>query len=202
MQTEKAILQLAEIHRQLVTIDSVRVFRSASVAMTGLLAMGGAVSQWAVGIDPQVHPALFMTLWIAIAAGGAGMTLLEMMGRAMSESSSLTRELNWMLVRQFTPFVLGGALITWALMDNLALIIVVPGVWGLIFGLGILACAHWLPKRCASSRSWRFSSSLSARGGSASSACSSDLIASTLFSARCALGSCAAVRFFANSLRK
>jgi hypothetical protein len=77
----------------------------------------------------------------ALAAG------LEMMIRARNSSTPMTRELTWLALEQFCPALMAGALLTVVLVRSAPESLwMLPGLWQIVFSLGIFASCRLLPR--------------------------------------------------------
>jgi hypothetical protein len=147
MELREALTQITEIRLQLARTEVFRGYRAMPVAFSGGVALLAAFIQAGTIADPALQIGPYLVLWIGAAvlsAVGAG---VEMMIRARTAASPLTRELTWLALEQFCPPLLAGALVTVVLVrvapENLWLL---PGLWQIFYGLGIFASYRLLPK--------------------------------------------------------
>ena len=142
-----AMSQIADIRRTLAQTETFRGYRSLTVAWTSLFAMLGAAIQICLVPAPLETPARYLTVWIGLAIVGLIVSGGEILIRARRSQSSLTRQLSWLAVEQFLPCVFVGGAVTWGIasyaVEQLWLL---PGLWSLIFGLGVFASARLLPR--------------------------------------------------------
>lgn len=147
MELREALTQIAEIRRQMAKSDVFRGYRSAPVAVSGLLAVGAALAQPRFAPDPQQNVWGYLTLWIGVAVISMLAVALEMTLRLQLTQDRAHRELTRLAVEQFLPCVVAGVLVTAVLVrhdaQNIALL---PGLWQILFSLGICASARLLPK--------------------------------------------------------
>jgi hypothetical protein len=72
---------------------------------------------------------------------------LEMMIRARNSSTTMTRELTWLALEQFCPSLLAGALLTVVLVRTAPESLwMLPGLWQIMYALGIFASCRLLPR--------------------------------------------------------
>ena len=71
MELREALLQIAEIRRHMAKSDVFRGYRSAPVAVSGLLALGAAALQSRFIPEPYEAPNEYLALWI----GTAGLSM-------------------------------------------------------------------------------------------------------------------------------
>jgi hypothetical protein len=144
MDPREALSRIEQIREQLARAELVRAFRAASVASTGIIAFVAAMVQWRWNLNDCDN---FLNLWLLAAAAGIVVVGTEMAVRCACSGSTLQRDATLLAVRQFVPCVVAGALLTLALYqfapDALRLL---PGLWGIIFSLGVFASRPGLPR--------------------------------------------------------
>lgn len=150
-----AMSQIADIRRTLAKTETFRGYRSLTVAWTSVFAfLGAAIQLWLVPA-PLETPGRYLTVWIGLASVGLVVSGSEVVIRARLSPSGLTRQLSWLAVEQFLPCVFVGAAVTWAIasfaVNQLWLL---PGLWSLIFGLGVFASARLLPREVTGVAIW------------------------------------------------
>lgn len=147
MELRDALTQIAEIRRQMAKGDVFRGYRSAPVAVSGLLALVAAVAQPYVVPDPAGNITAYLLLWISTAALSVVAVAAEMGVRMVMTHDRTYLELSRLAVEQFLPSVIAGVLVTVVLVrhapSNVALL---PGLWQIIFSLGIFSSARLLPR--------------------------------------------------------
>ena len=144
-----AMSQIADIRRTLARTEVFRGYRSVTVAWTSLFAMGGAAAQILWIPKPLVAPMAYVAMWVGLAAVGLVVSGLEITLRARRSQSTLTRQLSWLAVEQFLPSVFArrSCTVTWAVASFASeQLWLLPGLWSLIFGLGVFASARLLPR--------------------------------------------------------
>lgn len=147
MELRDALVQIAEIRRQMAKNDVFRGYRSAPVAFSGLLALVGAVAQTRLVADPLTDPTLYISVWMAMAVLSVAAVATEMGVRMVWTHDWKYLEPTRLAVEQFLPPMIAGLLLTVILVrqspEHLALL---PGLWQILFSLGIFASARLLPK--------------------------------------------------------
>ena len=143
MEVRDALDQLDRIHDQLTKAEVYRGFRVPAVALVGAVGLLAAAAQrWVV---PAGDPFAFAWYWSAI--GGAGV----MMGFGAAVRSYFFREDDFerrrtrRVMGQFLPCVLAGGLLTVALARTGGFVPLLPGMWAVVFGLGVVAVRPHLP---------------------------------------------------------
>jgi hypothetical protein len=147
MELREALAQISEIRDHLARTETFEGYRSATVAASGVLALTAAAMQTALIPDPMGRLDAYLTLWITVAIMSAGITGIEMFVRSRRAASETAVRLTRMVVEQFSPCLIVGALLT------LAIAVVapetawmLPGLWALVFGLGVFASARLFPR--------------------------------------------------------
>jgi hypothetical protein len=147
MELRDALTQIAEIRRQMAKGDVFRGYRSAPVAASGLLALLAAVVQPYVVADPAGNIATYLWLWISMAVLSVVGMAAEMGVRMVLTHDRTYLEPTRLAVEQFLPSVVAGVLVTVVLVRHApANVALLPGLWQIIFSLGMFASARLLPR--------------------------------------------------------
>ncbi len=142
MELEKSQEHLAEIHRHLARTEVYRGYRARFVAISGVMALIGALFQpvWPEG--PQKG---FVLYWAALAAANVTLISANILWDSLKSSPFLRRK-TLSAVGQLIPSLLAGFLLTWAVyFQSPTLIPYLPGLWTLCFSLGVFASTPYLP---------------------------------------------------------
>jgi hypothetical protein len=141
------LTQISEIRQQVARTEVFRGYRAVPVAFSGLLAFAAGVLQAIWLPDPAHHLSSYLALWIGAAGISALAAGTEMVIRSRRSSSLLRREITWLAVEQFLPCLAAGGLLTAVLVafarDSLWML---PGLWQILFSLGIFASYRLLPR--------------------------------------------------------
>jgi hypothetical protein len=146
MHVREALDRLDAIRDQLARSEEYRGFRAAGVATTGVIGLLAAVAQPHLAFPGADG---FVTYWVAVAAvagvlGGAPAVYAYLAGDADA------RRRGRLVAGQFLPCVLAGAGATAALArGGPELVALLPGVWAVVFGLGVIATRPYLPPAVA-----------------------------------------------------
>jgi hypothetical protein len=147
MDLHEALTQITEIRQQMARTEVFRGYRSVPITFSGLLALGIAGFQALWLPHPEEDVGSYLLLWIAAAI----LSLLVMgIGLVLDywhNPSPLTRSTTLLAVGQFLPCVAAGGLVAFVLWNHAAYDLwMLPGLWSILFGLGIFASYRLLPR--------------------------------------------------------
>lgn len=146
MELDDAIGRISEIRTQLARTETFRGFRALTVAFSGALGVAAAVVQASCIPQPVERLGDYLRLWI-----GAALVNLIVIGVELAYGWSITdsplkRRLTIQAIQQFAPCVLAGAVMTGVIAASAPEIAwVLPGLWAMLFSLGVFACCRLLP---------------------------------------------------------
>lgn len=151
----KALGEISSIRRQVARSTEFRGYGPATLAMTGVLALvAAAVQSWAVPDAPH-HLAAFLGVWVSTAVIASALTGVEVYRRTQRVHSGMSDEMLRMAVEQFLPSAASGLLITIVLLRSVpAVTWMLPGLWQVIFSLGIFASCRFLPRLMVAAGVW------------------------------------------------
>ncbi len=146
MRVDEALSQVRSIQLQLARTRQYCCYRSATIALSGFLALGAAFLQANWIAHPLEDLARYLLLWVCVAAVSVVVVGLEVLVRWQRSDSPHARRQTLTTVRQFLPCVVAGAVTTWGMAafcpQHAALL---PALWSIIFSLGIFASSAYLP---------------------------------------------------------
>src|SRR5258708_19071148 len=143
----EALTEITTIRRQIVRTAEFRGYGPITVAMTGLVAIAAAEVQARL-LPAAAHDVIiYLMLWISTAAIATSLIGLEMVIRSRTIHSSLGPEMILHAVEQVVPSGVAGALLT-AVLIRIApnTVWMLPGLWQILFSLGVFASARFLPR--------------------------------------------------------
>jgi hypothetical protein len=144
MEVRDALDRLDRIHEQLTKAEVYRGFRVPAVALVGCVGLLAAAGQaWAV---PAHEPLAFVWYWSAVGAAGALVGFAAAVRSYFFREDDFERRRTRRVMGQFLPCVLAGALLTAALARSESFVPLLPGMWAVVFGLGIVAVRPHLPR--------------------------------------------------------
>jgi len=146
MELRDALTQISQIRQQVAQTEVFRGYRAVPVAFSGLLAMGTAAFQAFWLPDPEQNIPAYLYLWLGAAVLSMLATGIEMTLHWRFRASAIERTKLWLAVSQFLPSVAAGALLTIVLTNRApGSLWMLPGLWALLFSLGIFASCRLLP---------------------------------------------------------
>jgi hypothetical protein len=146
MRIEDALSQVRTIQTHLARTQRCCCYCSATVAASGFFAVLAAATQSVHLPNPLLDLQKYLFLWIGVAALSVAVIAAEMLWRWQQTQSRHARRQTVAALRQFAPCLTTGALLTWAIVtaspEHAALL---PGLWSIVFSLGVFASATHLP---------------------------------------------------------
>jgi len=143
----QALAEIRAIRTQVARGTQFRGYGPRSIAASGVLALAVAAIQarWFAGSGHDV-PA-FLEIWIATAALSVILSACETVTRARRVHDVLAREMTQAAVEQLLPALVAGLLLTVVLVKATPQVTwMLPGLWELVFSLGIFASCRFLPR--------------------------------------------------------
>ncbi|MFO0861226.1 MAG: hypothetical protein U0570_11770 [Phycisphaerales bacterium] len=150
MRLDEALEQISDIRRQMVKRQVFRGYRALTVGFSGVLGVGAAAVQQRWAGAPEVGAGLFLdrylVLWAGVAATSLLAAALEIVWRVGRDG--LAKRHAMLAVERFGPsVVVGGLLMVCIYRGEPAAAWMLPGLWAMIFGLGIFASNELLPRK-------------------------------------------------------
>jgi hypothetical protein len=157
----QALSEISAIRAQVARGSEFRGYGPGSIAFSGALALVVAAvqSHW---LPASQHDApLFLAIWVATAAVAVLLTTAETIARAWRVHSGFAVEMIQAAVEQFLPCIIVGialtAVVTRVAPDDIWML---PGLWQLVFGLGVFASCRFLPRQMFAVGAWYFAAGL------------------------------------------
>jgi hypothetical protein len=151
----KAIGDISSIRRQVARSTEFRGYGPMTLAATGFSAVLAAAAQAVWVPDPANHIALYMAIWLSTAIVSAALIGTEMFARTRRIHSGLADEMIRMAVEQFLPSAGAGGLLTFVLLRYVPTAgWMLPGMWQIIYSLGVLSSTRFLPRLMIAPGSW------------------------------------------------
>jgi hypothetical protein len=147
MELHEALSQISAIREHVARAETFRGYRSAIVGFSSVACLAAAMVQSLWIPHPQQTPGRWLMLWVATAAMCLATVGCEMVWRRRRGAASHEARLTRLAVEQFLPCVVAGGLLTAVLArvapESLSLL---PGLWAVLFGLGVFASCRLLPR--------------------------------------------------------
>jgi len=151
----EALTEIAAIRSQIVRTAEFRGYGPITVAITGLVAFASAELQAQLFPAAAHEVATYLTFWISTAAIATSLIAFEMVLRSRTIHSGLAQEMVLHAVEQLVPSGVAGILVTVVLLkvapDSIWMI---PGLWQILFSLGVFASARFLPRAVFAVAAW------------------------------------------------
>jgi hypothetical protein len=143
----QALAEINAIRTQVARDTQFRGYGPVTIAASGVLALLVAASQSLMNRD-GIDFLSFLAVWVATAAISIALTATETIRRARRVHSGLANEMLQAAVEQFLPALIVGLLLTavmlWSAPRELWML---PGLWQLLFSLGVFASCRFLPRQ-------------------------------------------------------
>jgi hypothetical protein len=142
----RALAEIKHIRSQVARDTQFRGYGPASVAASGMLALLVAAleSHW---LRNETDFRAFAAVWIATALVSVTMVAIQMMFRARRVHCGLATEMVLSAVEQFLPALVVGTLLTAVVLGAAPQATwMLPGLWQLLFSLGVFASCRFLPR--------------------------------------------------------
>lgn len=151
----RALDQISEIHEQMAKGEVFRGYRPLPIAICGFVGLAAA------GLQQYLLPGLahliapkgvsasqsFVVYWVMTAALSAAVPAIVIGWRYIVTDDSFARRTTNRVVGQFLPAIAAGVVATAAIYPlGDAIIRLLPGLWSIIFALGVFASRPYLPR--------------------------------------------------------
>lgn len=153
----QALLDIRSIRRQVAQATEFRGYGPLTLFSTAVLAVlaGAAQAHWVS--EPADHPVQYVALWLTTGVFCAALIATQMLTRAKRLHSGLADQMIRMAVAQFLPAGFAGAVIPFVLLRVTHDVFwMLPGLWQIIFSLGVFASCRCLPKPMLLAGGWFF----------------------------------------------
>ena len=151
----QALVEIRSIRRQVAQTTEFRGYGPATLFATALLAVAAGVIQMYWLADASAHPAQYVALWLGTAVFCAALIGSQMLARANRIHSNMADEMIRMAVEQFVPAAVVGVVLPFLLLRApQSLLWILPGLWQIVFGLGVFACCRCLPRAMLLAGGW------------------------------------------------
>jgi len=152
MNIHRALADIANIRAQLDRTEAYRGFRSTAVGVSVVFLVAGACVEKIWISDPAFQIDRFLAVWLCVAVASAIVAMIEMVVRTRLSENELVTKMHWSLARQIAPSMVVGFVLTMLIAghaveneQSAGLMWTLPGVWSMIYGLGLFSCHKHLP---------------------------------------------------------
>jgi hypothetical protein len=158
---DRALADITAIRSQLARGTEFRGYGPMTVAATGFVAVGAAAIQALWLPDPASALFEYVAVWVATAAISVLLIGIEMVARSRRIHSGLADEMIHAATEQFIPAGVAGALLTFVLFRFAPQSLwMLPGLWQIVFSLGIFASCRCLPRPMFGAGVWYLATGL------------------------------------------
>ena len=156
---DKALADITAIRSQMARGTEFRGYGPVTVAATGVLALLAAGVQALWLPDPAATRSPISPCGVATAALAADLGV-EMVARSRRVHRGLADEMIYAAIEQFIPAGVAGALLTVVLYRFAPDAWMLPGLWQIMFSLGVFASCRSLPPRMFAVGMWYLAAGL------------------------------------------
>jgi hypothetical protein len=158
---DKALADITAIRSQMARGTEFRGYGAATVTATAVLAVVAAVVQAFWLPDPAGDAMAYLALWVATAAISVLLIGSEMVARTRRIHSGLADEMIHAATEQFIPAGVAGLLLTVVLYRYAPQDLwMLPGLWQIVFSLGLFASCRSLPRAMFAAAVWYLAAGL------------------------------------------
>jgi len=156
-----ALAEISAIRSQIARETEFRGYGPASVAASGIIALLVAALQ-AHWLRSSTHDfGAYLAIWIATAAISLALSGTETVLRARRVHSSFANEMIYQAAEQFLPALAAGLLLTIVVVRfAVHSVWMLPGLWQVVFSLGIFASRRFLPRQMVLVAMWYLAAGL------------------------------------------
>jgi len=157
----RALADISEIRGQMARGTLFRGYGPAALVATGFLAMLAAIIQAVWLDDPAGNIAGYLALWVGTAILCAVIIGIEAIRRSRRAHSGLADDMLRAAAEEFLPAAVAGLLLTlvirWCAAPSLWML---PGLWQILFSLGVFASCRSLPRAMNAVGAWYLATGL------------------------------------------
>jgi hypothetical protein len=144
---DRALVDIRSIRRQVAQTTEFHGYGPATLFATAILAVLAGLAQARWLTEPAAHPSQYVTLWLTTGIVCAALITTQMLTRANQLHSGMADEMVHMAVAQFLPAAIAGALLPFVMLRVAQNVIwMLPGLWQILFSLGVFASCRSLPR--------------------------------------------------------
>jgi hypothetical protein len=151
----RALLDIRNIRRQVAQTTEFHGYGPLTLSATAIFALLAGVTQSYWLPNPAGHPGQYIALWLTTGIVSAALIATQMFTRANRLHSGMADDMVRMAVAQFLPAAAAGVIIPFVLLNiNPIVFWMLPGLWQIIFSLGVFASCRCLPRPMLLAGAW------------------------------------------------
>jgi len=152
---DRALVDIRSIRLQVARTTEFRGYGPLTLSATAFMALLAGTAQWRWVPAPAAHPLAYVAVWLTTAIVCAALIATQMLMRANRYHSGMADEMVRMAVAQFLPAGIAGAVLPIVLLRAPREVFwMLPGLWQIIFSLGVFASCRCLPRRMLIVGAW------------------------------------------------
>jgi hypothetical protein len=143
----QALAEINAIKTQVALGTQFRGYGPRSIAASGVLALAVATVQARFLRVSEHDFTLFLVIWASTAAVSVALSMWETLSRAKRVHHGFSKEMVHTAAEQFLPAIVVGILLTVILPRTAPQVLwMLPGLWAIVFSLGVFASCRFLPR--------------------------------------------------------
>jgi len=143
----QALVDIRNIRRQVAQATEFRGYGPLTLSATAVLALLAGAAQFRWIPEPASQPVEYVALWLTTGVLCAALIATQMLTRARRLHSGMADEMIRMAVAQFLPAGIAGAILPFVLLHVTGSVFwMLPGMWQIVFSLGVFASCRSLPR--------------------------------------------------------
>lgn len=146
MEVEQALSQISQIHEHLARTEVSRAIRALPAAVAGLIALAAPIFQPGAETQEGRPGVAFVVYWVALAIVCGLITGGGLLRQSLTGGNLHDRQHCRTVLGQFIPGLTAGAALTAILARDPLAIGLLPGLWAIVFSLGVFAARPFLPR--------------------------------------------------------
>jgi len=151
----KALGDISSIRRQMARSTEFRGYGPATLAATGIFAIIAAFGQAIWLPAPSKSLPAYLATWVSTAILSAALIATQMLARSRRIHTGMADEMIRIAVEQFLPSAGAGTLLTIVLVRYApAEVWMLPGLWQIIYSLGVFSSCRFLPRPMIAAGVW------------------------------------------------
>jgi hypothetical protein len=151
----RALVEIRSIRRQVAQTTEFQGYGPSTLLATAILALltGAVQTYWLP--EAALRPVQYVALWLTTGVFCAALIITQMLTRANRLHSGMADEMVRMAVAQFLPAAIAGAILPFVLLHITRDVFwILPGLWQIIFSLGVFASCRCLPRQMLLVGAW------------------------------------------------